>query len=356
MLQTETKESRKGLFDAYQAKYLINRELEWLIEEGKIRESIYFKGATGDRYTIYIATKRNTNIIDFSTVYNSYGHGTELGTHIATLRGYVLTMYERSNTWSYRNNYYGLGYTFKQMMRQGVMSEKYPWTIRYCRSSHFVKLNDKAVSKGETIEFTPWCKMQMNIKDGTLINKPNRISMKHYHVAKERDRKARKANRIANKNNRDANARYLKANGNYALLPIDDIFKLRNTDRRNDIMNFYGLEKILATLETKVVDEDTIDGRLYRLIDVKIPDLASGQERHDWGLYLEMLNPSTGESHFEGIANTSNNRSWSGGGNIKEATVKAALSWRDGDGIIQSGKTWSATSSSENYVVPIKLT
>ena len=349
MLQTETKKSRKGLFDTYQAKYLINRELEWLIEEGNIRESIYFKGETGDRYTIYIATKRNKNVIDIGTISNSYSHGTEFGINIAILRGYVLEMREKSNQWG-QNNYYGLGYSFKQLMRQGVMSKKNPWSIRFCRSAYFCKLNDST-------QFAPWKGMKINIKDGTLINKPNKISMKHYHAAKERDRKARKANRIANKNNHDANNRYLKANGNYALLPIDDIFKLRNTDRRNDIMNFYGLEKILATLETKVVDEDTIDGRLYRLIDVKIPDLASGQERHDWGLYLEMLNPSTGESHFEGIANVSNNgKGWSSGGNIEEATVKAALSWRDGDGIIQSGKTWSATSSSENYVVPTKLT
>ena len=70
MLQTETRKSRKEQCDAYVSKYLENRELEWLIEYGKIRESIYFKGATGDRYTIYVATRRNNNIIDFHTVYN----------------------------------------------------------------------------------------------------------------------------------------------------------------------------------------------------------------------------------------------------------------------------------------------
>ena len=110
-------------------------------------------------------------------------------------------------------------------------------------------------------------------------------------------------------------------------------------------------------METKIEDEDTIDGRFYRLINVNIPDLASGQDRHEWGLYLEMINPSTGESHFEGVANAmENGRGWSGGGNLAEATVKAALSWRDGDGIVSSGDTWRAKSTSANYVKPTILT
>ena len=69
-----------------------------------------------------------------------------------------------------------------------------------------------------------------------------------------------------------------------------------------------------------------------------------------------MINPSTGESHFEGIANVNGE----GGGwrndSIEEATVKAALSWRDGDGIISTGDTWRGKSTSANYVKPIILT
>ena len=99
MLQTETIKSRKELFDAYKAKHIINKELEWLIEEGNIRESVYFKGACGDRYSIYIATKRNKNIIDFGTIYNSYSHGTEMGTHLGTLRDYVFTFDHERNSW-----------------------------------------------------------------------------------------------------------------------------------------------------------------------------------------------------------------------------------------------------------------
>ena len=330
----------------YGSRYIENSKVEWLIEHGKIRDVVYFKGATGDRYTIYVATKRNKNIVDFHTVYNGYDYGTSSGNHIAIIEDYVLKMIgETGHYWRGE-----CGYTIKQLMRQGVKPRNADnkWRIRYCRSSYFMRLTDGT-------EFAPWKGIKLNLKTGNLVNKPSREAIKAYNHAKDIDRRARKANSIAIKNNLEANARYVKANGNYALLPIDDVFKLRNTDRRNDIVNFYGLEKILATLETKVEDEDTIDGRLYKLINVNIPDLASGQERDSWGLYLEMINPSTGESHFEGIAYVGGSGGW-GNARIQEATVKAALSWRDGDGIVSTGETWNAKATSDNYVKPIKLT
>ena len=334
--------------DKYHAKYLVNNQVEWLIEQGKVHQNVYFKGACGDRYTIYVATKRTKHIVDFHTVYNAYNYGTSAGRHIAVIKDYVMKLVNKDGAKFYWRS--GAGETVKQLMRQGVVSRisKKQWKIRYCRSAFMMKLHDGT-------EFNPWIGMKLNLKTGLLINKPNRKSIKEYQDAKNTDRQLRKSNRLANKNNLEANARYLKADGNYALLPIDDIFKLRNTDRRNDIMNFHGLEKILATLETKVEDEDTIDGRFYRLINVLIPDNSSGRERHAWGLYLEMINPSTGESHFEGVANVDGARGW-GNTNIEEATVKAALSWRDGDGIITTGETWKAKATSANYVKPIKLT
>ena len=220
MLQTETSKSRKESFDAYKAKHIINKELEWLIEEGQIRESVYFKGATGDRYTIYVATRRNKNVIDIGTVYNSYDHGTSLGRHIATIRGYVLEMQEKGNNWARHSSYYGLGYSFKQLMRQGVMSKKHPWTIRYCRSAFMAKLNDKAVTKkGGTVEFTPWTGMKIDIKNGTLVNKPSRAAIRAYKEAKEKDRTQRKRNRIAKKNNTEAWKRWKQGNPNYYYAP-----------------------------------------------------------------------------------------------------------------------------------------
>ena len=201
MLRTETKKSREDHMKDYQAKYLINQEVEWLIEYGEIRESVYFRGATGDRYTTYVATKRQQGIIDFHTTSIWCGDGTNLGHHIAILRGYTLEMITGGNKW-----YSGCGHTFKQLMRQGVISDEHPWTIRFCRSSYFVKLQDKT-------EFAPWFGMKLNIKTGKLTNKPNRVSIREYNKAKNQDTTQRKRNYLSNKHNREALARYRAAGG-----------------------------------------------------------------------------------------------------------------------------------------------
>ena len=73
-------QTKEDYINNYKGVYLQNNKVEWLGNNGKIRESVYFKGATGDRYTIYIATRRNKNVIDIGTVFNSLDHGTSLGT------------------------------------------------------------------------------------------------------------------------------------------------------------------------------------------------------------------------------------------------------------------------------------
>ena len=127
---------------------------------------------------------------------------------------------------------------------------------------------------------------------------------------------------------------------------------------RSNIIEHYGMNAIMETLDYDVVDVNTIDGRYYRLLNVLIPDF-SGFSRNRFepeeyrGLYLEMINPSTGESHFEGVANVGN-RSWEQG--LKEATVLAALAWRDNDISSQTTENWSSDSpDSETYVKPVIL-
>ena len=63
-----------------------------------------------------------------------------------------------------------------------------------------------------------------------------------------------------------------------------------------------------------------------------------------------MLNPSTGESHFEGIQNVG---MWNG---PKEATVKEALAWRDGDREMLGYNSWDDNDKKVKYIKPIKLT
>jgi hypothetical protein len=357
MLQTETKKSRRSQCEAYKAQYIVNKELEWLIEFGDIRESVYFKGAIGDRYTIYIATKRRKGIIDFHTCYNSYDYGTSHGTHIATLRGYVLEMITNGNRW-----YSGCGYTHKQLMRQGVISIKYPWTIRFCRSSYFVRLYDSK-------EFTPWIGMKIDLKTGILINKPNRKAITAYKEAKTTDKRQRKANALSNKNNKEALERYRKAGGdtaaargwnsnvgegieniNWDMIPMDDMFKHRNATLRSNILEHYGINAVLKTLSHETVDIDFIDGREYKLLNVVIPDNSTADRTDEKCLYLQMINPSTGEDHFEGIANVG------GWGAPKEATVKEALAWRDGDREMQGIMGYQDRDTKTEYIKPIKLT
>jgi hypothetical protein len=267
--------------------------------------------------------------------------------------------------------YSGTGYTFKQLMRQGAMSKKHPWTIRFCRSSFFVKLHDKT-------EFAPWFGMKIDLKDGILTNKPNRRSAKDYKTAKDTDARIRKANYISNKHNREAINRYRKAGGdtslardgwsngrwqpavggegtekiNWDMIPMDDMFKHRNATLRSNILEHYGINAVLETLKHDVVDIDFIDGREYKLLNVVIPDNSVADRREEACLYLQMVNPSTGESHFEGIANVGQ---WNA---PREATVKEALSWRDGDREMMRTHTVIPLKDDKDvvYIKPITLT
>ncbi len=131
---------------------------------------------------------------------------------------------------------------------------------------------------------------------------------------------------------------------------MDDMFKHRNATLRSNILEHYGINAVLKTLKYNTVDIDFIDGREYKLLDVLIPNLASGQLQNSRCLYLQMLNPSTGESHFEGVANIG---AWNA---PKEATVKAALAWRDGDREMLIGDGWENRGKTVEYIKPIKLT
>ena len=119
---------------------------------------------------------------------------------------------------------------------------------------------------------------------------------------------------------------------------------------RSNILEHYGMDALLKTLKHDVVDIDFIDGREYKLLNVEIPDESIGRSETYQGLYLEMLNPSTGESHFEGIANVG---IWNA---PREATVKEALAWRDGDRNMQGLSSFRDQDIKSAYVIPVKLT
>ncbi len=129
-------------------------------------------------------------------------------------------------------------------------------------------------------------------------------------------------------------------------LPMDDVFKLQNVSHRQYLIDYYGLNAILAGLETEVIDKDVINGNPYELVTVKIPFTQRSVDEEEIGTYLRMVNPSTDEIHFEGVPNYDHELARSREKSEREETilkptVKAALAWRDGE---------------TRYRVPIKLT
>ena len=63
-----------------------------------------------------------------------------------------------------------------------------------------------------------------------------------------------------------------------------------------------------------------------------------------------MINPSTGENHFEGIANVG---AWNA---PREATVKEALAWRDGDRDMMRINEYHNRDEKTIYIKPVTLT
>ena len=41
-------QTKQDSMNSFQSKYLINSMVEWLIAKGKSRDSVFFKGETGD--------------------------------------------------------------------------------------------------------------------------------------------------------------------------------------------------------------------------------------------------------------------------------------------------------------------
>ena len=131
-------------------------------------------------------------------------------------------------------------------------------------------------------------------------------------------------------------------------LPIDDVFKLQNVSHRRYIIDHYGMDTILASLESRVIDSDVINNNPYDLIEVVIPFTNRGDgDGEQKGTYLRMVNPSTDEIHFEGVPNynkyfaSDSDRQWARDNTILSPTVKGALAWRDNE---------------TRYTIPIQLT
>ena len=374
MLQTRNyynKKNDKSTYgEPFTPKFLDNGQLEWLIEIAPIGHILFTKGETGDRYHIYNFIKKSKNVIDIYQTFNQYDHGTQSGAYVGNIKDYVLTIDGDGVLGGWKGTQ---GDLLKNLLKKGIgpNTAKKHWKIKFCRNAYFMRTHDGN-------EFTPWHGIKVDLKTGLLVNKPNKDSKRSYNLAKEQDKAQRRRNYRSNKENTAALKRYREAGGDTELarrwnadeaetalnmaqmdwskVPMDDVFKHRNATLRSNIIEHYGMNAIIETLEHEVVDEDVIDGRPYKLIDVTIPDYSDATtDGTSKGLYLEMLNPSTGESHFEGVPNLGQSSGW--GPRLTEATVKAALAWRDGDVQIRESETWriGEMGSEDDYVTPVVL-
>ena len=147
---------------------------------------------------------------------------------------------------------------------------------------------------------------------------------------------------------RNANRRALERLEDFRMgdtdaIEMDDAFRLFNVSDRREVIAHFGMDTILASRDSKVINTDTIDGRKYELVQVGVEDV-SFPDRVRWCNYLRMINPSTGEIHFEGVPNvvTPNfNNKLEKPFPINKVTQ--ALAWRDGDDL-------------NNYIKPVVLT
>ena len=215
--------------------------------------------------------------------------------------------------------------------------------LRWVRQAHLVNFCGTESPLFEN------CKFDYN---GKLLSKIPRTAIKVRDAALKTNRD------IINRNTRMNYAntkivrllRKARETNNWSKLNVNDIFTLRNVTHRTELINHFGIEKIIDELEHTVVDKDTVNNNKYELLSVVIPDTTPGaaEGTRTNGNYLKMINPTTDEIHIEGVANATS--TWNG---HDINTVKLALAWRDGE-IDNVGN--NIPESSLKYTIPEIIT
>jgi hypothetical protein len=164
-----------------------------------------------------------------------------------------------------------------------------------------------------------WRGMKFDLDTYKVINDPPKEIRQKMDYWKEVTRIQRNASSRARRANLKALERLdiYRNTGNINDIEMKDAFRLFNVSERREVIDAFGMDTILASCESEVLDLDKVDNRPYEVVRVKVEDKTM-PDGSRWCNYLRMVNPSTSEVHFEGVPNTQN-------------TVQTALSWRDGD-------------------------
>ena len=239
----------------------------------------------------------------------------------------TLRLYEDKIIFNIKNNW-----AIKVYIEQCYLPVKYRYTSINGKADPIISFKNT-----ETLAFN---RMVMSY-DGLLISKiPNKVQKEYDNVMEAlRNRKNMLARALYHRVKATERLDIAKKHKNIGLCPMDDVFKLNNVSHRREIIEHYGMDTIIKSLKHKVIDKDIIDSRPYELVSIAVPDNLEDSGYRDC-LYLRMTNPSTGETHFEGVPNVkSPTNRWNAA--LESLTVQSALAWRDGE---------------DTYNVPVVLT
>jgi len=218
-----------------------------------------------------------------------------------------------------------INWNFRVLASTGIVNNL---KIRYCRISELWNFNGTEISsyhKKDIIfdENANLCskvpKSCYNLRDKTIENDRllrNALSRSNY-----QNNKYVKLFEEAKKSN------------DYSKLSPKDIFKIKNSAIRSDLLEYFGIKKVLNSFDNEIVDKNEINGNKYELLRFKFPDPLDPKNEIP-ATYLKMINPSTGEYHIEGVPNNKAGNSWIR--KIDMNTVTDALRWRDGDNMYYS--------------------
>ena len=307
--------------------------IENLLHIGEIGKSKVLYGKYQNRLTYYgfLFTKCKKNLLKVYSIYRGRIHNDNLDKHTAeicksgSIHGGGKVKWMKPSFDRHHNRYIrgngSVDYCYRGFLSLGIIQNV---GSRWLRSSELWRFKSIETASIRLKDFS----FGFN---GVFISQVPKECKKLMTDAYEDQRLAKNRNARANYANTStvAKVRNAKATGDYSKLVPQDVFKLRNVTTRTELIEHYGQDTILDTVDSEVVEKDEIDGRLYELLRFNIPEIRAGVEEIRIATYLKMINPSTGEVCIEGVPNNHNGSRWDT--SISMNTVSEALRWRDGD-------------------------
>ena len=317
-------------------------------------EDLLHFGNTGDSKVLYgswrnhtsyygfIFTKYGKNLLKVYAIYRGYVRNTDFVHHIAEISksgkdhgGGKIKWLKASKGHNFRRSRNNDGYPdwlYRAFMSLGIVQHV---GVKYMRIAELWKFQDIETASIRSKDFS----FGFN---GKLISQIPKECKKLFDLALNNNRIEKNRSARANYANYSTAQKVNKARetGDFSKLVPQDVFKLRNVAVRTFLVEYYGQEKVLESMNYDIIHSDEIDGREYELLRFSLPFQISGQDDSTLATYLKMINPSTGESCIEGVPNNVQGSRWST--EIDMNTIQQALKWRDGD--------------DSDYVIPQVLT